>query len=156
MSTLLRAAFGAALLLTGACALAQAPATPPPIVATQETNVSGVVADVTEFRRKGNTLTAKVRFRNTGTADAEINFEYTAAYLLDTEAGKKYEVLKDEKGTCIAALYTGYPCRYWVTIKPGAAQTAWMKFPAPPAATRSVTLQVPVAPPFEDLPIQDP
>ena len=31
-----------------------------------------------------------------------------------------------------------------------------MKFPAPPAATTTVTLQVPVAPPFEDLPIQDP
>ena len=97
MSTLLRAAFGSALLLSGACAIAQTPAMPPPIIATQETNISGVVADVTEFRRKGNTLTAKVRFRNTGTAKAEISFEYTATYLLDTEAGKKYEVLKDER-----------------------------------------------------------
>ena len=155
MSTLLRAAFGSALLLTGACAFAQTPAMPPPIIATQETNVSGLVADVTEFRRKGNTLTAKVRFRNTGAAKAEFSFENTGVYLPDNEAGKKYEVLKDEKGYYIAALYGDHRSRYWVDIEPGKSQTAWMKFPAPPAATTTVTLQVPGAPPFEDLPIQD-
>lgn len=155
MSTLFRAACVAALLVAAAGALAQAPAAPPAVSASQETNLPGVVAEVTEFKRKGNTLTAKVRFRNTGTADVDVDFSYAATYLLDAEAAKKYEVLKDEKGYYIAALYSSTKDRYWVDLPPGASLTAWMKFPAPPATTRSVTLQVPGVPPFEDLPIQD-
>jgi len=155
MSTLLRAAVTAALLLAGACACAQSPAAQPAVIASQETNFSGVVAEVTEFRRKGNTLSAKLRFRNGGTGTGEVDFQYSGVYLLDTEAAKKYEVLKDEKNYYIAALYSTTPNRYWVDLQPGQSQTAWMKFPAPPAATRTVTLQVPGVPPFEDLPIQD-
>ena len=156
MSTRFLAACLAASFVAAASALAQAPATPPALGASQETNLPGVVAEVTEFRRKGNTLTAKVRFRNTGTADVDVDFSYAGAYLLDTEAAKKYEVLKDEKGYYIAALYGSTKDRYWVDLPPGASLTAGMKVPAPPAATTAVTLQVPGVPPFEDIPIQDP
>jgi hypothetical protein len=132
-------------------------ATPAPAaaIATQTTNWPGVVAEVTEFRRKGSTLTARVLLRNQGSTQAEPDFVYREVYLMDLAGGKKYEVLKDEKGSYIAALRQGWSDRWSQRLEPGATYTVWIKFPAPPPEVKSVTLQVPGIPPFEDVPIQD-
>ncbi|HEY8712518.1 MAG TPA: hypothetical protein VIM68_06570, partial [Thermoanaerobaculia bacterium] len=45
---------------------APAPAPTGTSLASQQTNWPGIIAEVTEFRRKGNTVTAKVRLVNTG------------------------------------------------------------------------------------------
>jgi hypothetical protein len=113
------------------------------------------VAEVTEFRRKGNTLTAKVRLRNQGDKEVQAEVRYNETYVVDVDAGKKYEVLKDEKGNYIAALHSGYRDQWYSKIEPGVSQTVWMKFPAPPIEVKAVTLQIPGVSPFEDLPIQD-
>jgi len=138
---------------------ASAPAAPAPAaaaaLASQQTNWPGVVADVTEFRRKGSTLTAKVVLRNQGNVEAEPNIHYNEVYVMDAGAGKKYEVLKDEKGSYIAALRPGYRDQWFQGLQPGGTYTIWMKFPAPPPDVKTVTLQIPGAPPFEDLAIQD-
>jgi hypothetical protein len=137
---------------------ASVPAAAPPqagVLAAQETNWAGIVAEVTEFRRKGNTLTARVRFRNQGSARVEPDFYYSQTYTLDTSAGKKYEVLKDEQNRYIAALHSGYSDRWYDYVEPGESKTVWMKFPAPPAEVGTLTLQIPEVPPFEDLAIQD-
>ena len=137
---------------------APAPASAPAAaaaLASQPTNWPGIVADVTEFRRKGSTLTAKVVLRNQGTSDAQPEVRYDEVYVMDAAAGKKYEVLQDEKGHYIAALRSGWNDRWYQKLAPTESYTLWMKFPAPPPETRTVTLQVPGVPPFEDLPIQD-
>jgi hypothetical protein len=125
------------------------------VLASQETNWQGVVAEVTEFRRKGNTLTAKVRLRNQGGAEAKAEVIYKEVYLMDLGAGKKYQVLQDEKGAYIAGLRSGWNDRWYGDLAPGESYTLWMKLPAPPAEVKSITLQVPGVPPFEDLAIQD-
>lgn len=125
------------------------------VLASQETNWSGIVAEVTEFRRKGNTLTARVRLRNQGGVGVQPEVIYDEVYVMDLAAGKKYKVLADEAGAYIAALRSGWKDRWYDKIEPGQSQTLWMKFPAPPAEVKSVTLQVPGVPPFEDLAIQD-
>jgi hypothetical protein len=132
-------------------------ATPAPAaaIASQASNWPGIMVAVTEFRRKGSTLTARVVLRNQGSAAVEPDIHYAEVYLMDLGAGKKYEVLKDEKGAYIAALRTGYDNRWYQKLAPGETYTLWMKFPAPPAEVKSVTLQIPSVPPFEDLPIQD-
>jgi hypothetical protein len=130
-------------------------AAPAAAVATQTSNWPGVVADVTEFRRKGSTLTVRVVLRNQGNVDSEPDIHYNEVYVMDLGAGKKYEVLKDEKGAYIAALRTGWNNRWYEKLAPGASYTIWMKFPAPPPEVKAVTLQLPGVPPFEDLPIQD-
>jgi hypothetical protein len=134
---------------------AAAPAASGAVLASQETNWQGVVAEVTEFRRKGNTLTAKVRLRNQGSAEAKPEVIYKEVYLMDLGAGKKYQVLQDEKGAYIAGLRSGWNDRWYGDLAPGESYTLWVKFPAPPAEVKSVTLQVPGVPPFEDLAIQD-
>jgi hypothetical protein len=153
----------AATTTTSAPAAAPAPA-PAPMstapspgaLATQETNWKGVVAEVTEFRRKGNTLTAKVRFTNRGSDEGKPEIVYKEVYLIDTAGGKKYEVLKDEKGTPIASLTQNWNDRWYDShLKPNESQMIWIKFPAPPAEVKTITLQIPNTPPFEDVTIQD-
>jgi hypothetical protein len=128
---------------------------PAAALASQQTNWPGVAADVTEFRRKGSTLTAKVVLRNQGNVESEPRIVYDELYVMDLGAGKKYEVLKDEKGNYIAALRSGYHDQWFQKLKPGETYTIWMKFPAPPPDVKTVTLQIPGVPPFEDLAIQD-
>ena len=84
-------------------------------LASQETNWSGIVAEVTEFRRKGNTLTAKVRLRNQGSGEVQPEVIYKEVYLMDLAAGKKYQVLQDEKGAYIAGLRSGWNDRWYAT-----------------------------------------
>ncbi|MFL6259245.1 MAG: hypothetical protein ACJ76Y_05985 [Thermoanaerobaculia bacterium] len=142
-------------------ATAAAPATsaaapaPAAALASQQTNWPGIVADVIEFRRKGSTLTAKVVLRNQGNVDSQPDIHYNELYVMDLGAGKKYEVLKDEKGNYIAALRSGYRDQWYQRLQPGETYTIWMKLPAPPPDVKTVTLQIPGVPPFEDLAIQD-
>ena len=125
-----------------------------PPLASQETD-GGIVAEVTEFKRKGNTLTAKVRYRLDAGEPVTIDLDYDKTYLLDAANGRKYEILRDDAKKYIAALGPSYTDRYWNTLAPGKPLTVWMKFPAPPADVASVTLQLDDAPPFDDLAIQD-
>ena len=132
-----------------------AAAAPAGVLASQQTNWPGIVADVTELRRKGSTLTARILFKNQAGADAEPDIHYGEVYVMDAAAGKKYEPLKDEKGTYIAALRSGYSDRWYQKLGQGATYTIWVKFPAPPPDVKTVTLQLPGMPPLEDLAIQD-
>jgi hypothetical protein len=121
---------------------------------SQETKWPGVMAEVIEFRRKGNALTAKIRFSNRGTKRAEPDFYYSETYILDP-ANKKYEVIKDDEGRYLAALHSGYSNRWYDYVEPGSNQTVWMRFSAPPAAVKTASLQIPGMEPFEDLWIQN-
>ena len=136
---------------------AAAPAAAPPgaVIASQDTNWAGVVAEVTELRRKGNTLTAKVRLRNGSPDKQQVEVKFDETYLMDAANAKKYEVLRDEKGTYIAAVRSGWADRWYDTLEPAQAHLLWIKFPAPPAEVKAITLQLPNTPPFEDLAIQD-
>ena len=135
-----------------------AAAAPQPVagaIATQETNWKGISAAVTEFRRKGNTLTAKVQLSNHGTEKPQAEIKFEEVYLLDVGAGKKYNVLRDEKGAYIASLKSGWADRWYDYLAPGDSYLIWMKFPAPPADVKVITLNLPGMAPFEDLNIQD-
>ena len=111
---------------------------PPAPLASQPTNWSGVTADITQFKRKGNTLTASVRMHNDGGAVVYIPLHYAMCYLLDSAAGKKYQVLKDDTGAAIAAVNWGSD-GWQAHLAAGQSQNIWMKFPAPPATTKAVT-----------------
>ena len=140
-----------AIAVAPLAAIAQQPQAP---LASQPTNWQGVTADITEFKRKGNTLTVRVRLHNDGPKDVTGEVNYEKCYLLDAGAGKKYEVLTDNEKNSIAA--TNYGNHEWhEKVASGQSQTIWMKFPAPPATVKSVSLSIDNTPPFDDLAIQD-
>ncbi len=139
-------------------------AAPPPAAApvasaalkTEDTNIAGVVADVTECARKDGVLSVRVRFRNTSAEKKNLNLidnrNYEKYYL--TAASKKYFILKDSEGTYLtpqASPFGGLS----PSLEPGAQYTWWAKYPAPPAEVKAVTLYTTVAAPLEDIPVSD-
>ncbi len=143
---------GAMLMRAGiAPALAQTEA-----IQSQDTNIGGLVADITQCKRKGGVLTLKVRVRNT--SDSKANIQLTDGYAAYdqyylTAGDKKYFVLRDSEGVPLATdVSNGYVV---VGVEKSASYTWWAKYPAPPADVTSVSFYTPFAPPFEDVPITD-
>jgi hypothetical protein len=122
------------------------------VIQTQETNTQGVVADVTECKRKDGVLTVKLRIRNT--SGGTVSFytdrlrDYDKVYL--TADNKKYFALTDSEKQPLWGSTTGNE-----SLSPGQSYRWWAKFPAPPAAAKSINLLTPVASPFDDVPISD-
>ena len=121
-------------------------------IQTQETEFKGVVAELTECKRKEGVLTVKVAFRNNGSEDAMVNIEtYHGKYekIYVTADSKKYFVLKDTENEPLAPKYISD------TVKKGEKILWWAKFPAPPAEVKTINLFFPKVLPFEDVPIKD-
>jgi len=121
------------------------------VLQTQEVNMPGVVADLTEATRKEGVLTVKVRFRNTGTESVSESFttfsDYSSFYV--TAGEQKFFILEDAEGAPLA------PKDLYVSLDAGETTTWWGKFPAPPATETTFDLVVPNVTPFEDVPITD-
>ena len=73
------------------------PPRPPQSLQSQDTNFPGIVADLTECKRKDGVLSVKVRLRNTSRQAVDVtlvkNRNYDEFYV--TAAGKKYFILRD-------------------------------------------------------------
>lgn len=130
------------------------PATADDVIQSQDTNIGGIVAEITQVKRKEGVLTIKMRLRNSGNdkvytvvVDAG---DYDKYYL--TAADKKYFILRDTENKPLAA---GNGDTVNPTIEKGATYTWWAKFAAPPADIKSITVYTPISAPFEDLPIAD-
>lgn len=79
-------------------------------IQSQETNITGIVAELIECKRKEGVLTVKVRFRNTSNNKAYIAIDthhcsYEGFYI--SAENKKYFVLKDSDGAPLAPKYIG-------------------------------------------------
>jgi hypothetical protein len=126
-------------------------------IQSQDTNIGGLVADITQCKRKDGVLTLKVRVRNT--SDKKVNIYFTDGlraydnYYL-TAGDKKYFVLRDTEDKPLATNENGDGYTN-INIEKDGSYTWWAKYPAPPADVTSVTFYTSFAPPFEDLPITD-
>ena len=124
-------------------------------------NVEGLTIDVTSVERKGNVLTVKWAVKNSGTADGTVEFHVAGGkpntYLVDEENGTKYYVLTDKEGNALASdtKYTGNGYAIWETIPAGGTRRYWAKYPAPPAAVKTINLMFSKAEPIESIAITD-
>lgn len=121
-------------------------------IQTQETEMSGIVAELNEAKRKDGVLTVKVNFRNTANDPVKVYIEtehgkYEHIYV--TADSKKYFVLKDTEGAPLAPKYINGD------LKKGEKIIWWAKFPAPPAEIKKIDIIFPKVLPFEDVPITD-
>jgi len=147
----------AALALAAAAPIsAQAPAGGTPVLVSGDTNIAGVVAEVTECKRKEGVLSLKVRFRNTGSTRTDFRLidgrNHDDLYV--TAAAKKYFVLRDSEKTPVSAPTDGFGILK-VELAPGGSWTWWAKYPAPPPEIKAVSYYLPISPPLEDIPISD-
>jgi len=147
------------LLLSGA-AYADAPAAQASdVIQTQDANVDGVVAELTQCQRSNGVLTIKVRFRNNADKERRIEFTHWNATGADnpkfyvTAGNKKYFLLADSDGTVLSTNSTGNGVD--AHLDPGKTALWWGKYPAPPADVKKINFMMPVATPFDDVPITD-
>jgi outer membrane protein OmpA-like peptidoglycan-associated protein len=138
----------------GATTSAEPRATPAAAVATQEGESEGLVAEITSVQRTpGGFLTVTFRYRNTSAR--QFAFPHTAAvqgaYFLDTGNRRKYDVLRTQKQVPLCSDSTELVGQSGEKLAPGSALALWAMFPAPPESTRSVSLHLPLAPPFADV-----
>jgi hypothetical protein len=129
------------------------PATKPMV---EETEWQGVTAELTSVERSsGNMLTIKFKYTNAGSDKVEIARlgQYSHdnvldhVYYIDAKNKKKYLVVKDAEKKAL-----GTNLKYF-TLAPGESKAAWGKFPEPPADVQKISVYLPGAPPFEDVPI---
>ena len=143
----------AALLSLAAASYLSAQPAP---IQTQETNQTGIVADLVECKRSEGVLSIKVRFRNTGDAKVSVPVikgrNYDDYYV--TAGGKKFFVLRDTEKVPLAAPSDGFG-NLSANLEKGQGTLWWAKYPAPPAEVRKVSYFTPLGPPFEDVPITD-
>ena len=152
----------AAALSAVALALLVGPSSPaaagapqaPAVLQGQETNIPGVVAELTECRSRDGVLSVKVRLRNTSEKAADVtliaNRNYDDYYV--TAGSKKYYVLRDTERDPLAVGADGFGY-VRVSLAKGATYTWWAKYPAPPADQKTINYVMPIAAPFEDVPI---
>ncbi|HEY7610731.1 MAG TPA: hypothetical protein VIF14_15995 [Alphaproteobacteria bacterium] len=122
-------------------------------IQSQDTNIDGVVAEITQAQRKEGVLTVRLRVRNTSPDAKTVGFpwgldEYDKFYV--TAGKKKYLILRDSAKVPIASPPTGSK-----ELAKGASFIWWAKFPAPAAGDSKFSFYTSIAPPFEDVPISD-
>lgn len=137
-----------------AAVMAQSGAPATKAIQSQETNARGVVAELTECKRKDGVLTVKVRFRNTSTEKVTFFIiegrNYDKYYV--TADKKKYFILTDSEKAPLTAQADGSGALQ-ASLAPGQGFQWWAQYPAPPPTVKSITLFTPLTPPFEDVPI---
>jgi hypothetical protein len=123
----------------------------------EETEWPNVTAELTSVERSsGNMLTIKFKYTNAGSDQVEIARlgQYSHdnvldhVYYIDAKNKKKYLVVKDAEKKAL-----GTNLKYF-TLAPGESKAAWGKFPEPPADVQKISVYLPGAPPFEDVPIR--
>jgi hypothetical protein len=132
------------------------------VIQSQETTAPGIVAEITECRRKEGVLTIKARFRNTSNKSSHLTLiryppegDHERFYV--TAGNKKYFILKDSDGIYLSSNSVGNDTGNSVrlNLEPGQTYLWWAKYPAPSADVKKISLMMPVTAPFEDVPITD-
>jgi outer membrane protein OmpA-like peptidoglycan-associated protein len=133
-----------------------------PAIASQDGEGDGLLVEVTRLARSaGGLLDLVVRYTNNGTAAFKFPNRASAAskhvassYVVDSASRRKFEVARDKAGQALSSEAFEYGgSSLGEDLAPGAALSLWAKLAAPADATKAVTLSVPLAPPFDAVPI---
>jgi hypothetical protein len=127
-------------------------------IQSQDTNAAGMVSELTECRRHEGVLTIKLRFHNTANKQVSLrltnqNSDGDSEKFYVTAGSKKFFMLKDTEGTYLTS--NSNTNGAVVNLEAGQTFLWWAKYPAPPAEVKKIDFVIPVAPPFEDVPITD-
>jgi outer membrane protein OmpA-like peptidoglycan-associated protein len=130
--------------------------------APQETEISGVTADLAFLRQGNGVLRLGIKLKNPGDKPAEGGkYEFSKLELVDSKAGKKYSILKDANGCFLAGPMSGWHyCAqegggaWWTKLPPRSEVILWAYFsPVPPGT--EITVQSPMMFPFERIKVAD-
>jgi hypothetical protein len=149
--------------LCSVAALGITPGVPPALAQTagaltdaQDVNgAAGLVAEIVQCKRENDTLSIRLRLRNTGAQDVKdwrlVNGNIDQFYVV--AGSKKYFVLRDSEKTPLATAFNGAYGTLDISIPKSGAYTWYAKYPAPPDEVKKVSFYSPITLPFEDVPV---
>lgn len=129
--------------------------TPVPAIATgagpEGTQVSLVKARVT-----GNVLTVELSYRtpDQGTSWDSYYFDAAQVSIIDDTTSQRYGVLKDNAEAWMASPLDSDNKRIRVQTSKGTPSVVWFKFPAPPATSPTISINIPNVSPFDGVTVQ--
>jgi flagellar basal body L-ring protein FlgH len=109
----------------------------------------GSQVDLLKVAVTGDILTVTLRC----SSDAKINsqiFDVRKISVIDDATSQRLGVLKDNAGDWMASNTTGSFLSTDCEVKPG---VIWVKFPAPPATSPTVSINLPEVGPFDGVPV---
>jgi len=118
-----------------------------------DSDITGVSVELTSVQKTGDTIMVRFKYINSGDKSTGMLYSQVGGqiqdmiYCVDAKNKNKYLVIRDtERNPLTSALHN-------LSVGPGETKGCWAKFPAPPADATAISVYIPGAPPFENVPI---
>ena len=116
-----------------------------------DSDLSGISLELTSVQKTIDTITIRFKYNNTGDKsvriDKEANQQVSDMYYVDAKNKKKYPIVKDTQGKPLSSNLD------YLEVGAGETKAGWAKFPAPPPDVTTISVYIPGAPPFENVPV---
>lgn len=133
--------------------VAASPAPPPAAALRSSPGPRGSTVDLTRVQVTGSILTVELRYTPPpGEAVSQWFFNISDVSVIDDATSQRYGVLQDEEKKWMAAPLSGG--RIGVSTGRDKPAIIWFKFPAPPADSATISLNMPDVSPFDGVPVQ--
>ncbi|WP_233222126.1 hypothetical protein [Allosphingosinicella deserti] len=129
----------------------EAPVAPMPAqtVIQSQPGPDGSQVDLLKVAVTGDILTVTMRCSSEQRINTE-SFGLEGISVIDDATAQRIGVLKDNEGKWLASNASGNSIQVGCEAKPG---ILWAKFPAPPATSKTVSINLPETAPFDGVPV---
>lgn len=115
----------------------------------------GLEVDLVRAGVTGDIFTAELRYRNPTDKPVVLLIPIDEVSYIDDASSRRYSVVKDQAGVYMAApLNPMKKTLLQTAVMPKKSETVWFKFPAPPAGSRTVSINIPQVGPFDGIQVQ--
>ncbi len=112
----------------------------------------GVVVDLNKVAVTGDVLTVQLSVKAPTDDSKMVNMVASQINLIDDATAQRYSILKDNEGKYLASpMFTS--TRVGENVLQGSTSIFWFKFPAPPATSKTVSINLPGVAPFDGVPV---
>jgi hypothetical protein len=116
-----------------------------------DSDISGIGLELTSVQKTGDTVMVRFKYISTRDKPTRIDNEsgqqVAAMYYVDAKNKKKYPIIKDTEGKPLSSNLE------YLEVPAGETKACWAKFPAPASDVTAISVYIPGAPPFENVPI---
>lgn len=134
------------------------PVAPPPAILSSQKGPSGSQVDLLKAQVKEGVLTVELQYKP-GPEDKPVTSTYAIDQVgvIDEATTKRYSVLKDQSGNYMASPLRTDQGKQQINMSiPSPNDTpvsAWFKFPAPPADTKTISITIPEVGSYKGIPL---
>lgn len=116
-----------------------------------DSDITGIGLELTSVQRTADTIMVRFKYisaRDKPTRiDNEAGQQVSDMYYVDAKNKKRYPIIKDTEGKPLSSNLV------YLEVGAGETKAGWAKFPAPPPDVTAISVYIPGAPPFENVPI---